>query len=80
MTARHLRPSPDWIIERRRPAPPADDVGFWSAVGVICLIVALGLAGMFLALDGIARAFDRPEACRTLTAAECSAYHQESRK
>ena len=76
---RHLRPSPDRIIERRRPAPPADDGGFWSAVGVICLIVALGLAGLFLALDGIARAFERPAACQALTAAECAALIEEGR-
>lgn len=57
----------------QRSAAARDDT-FWAVTGIACLIF---LAVAFVVADGIARAFDRPEVCRTLTAAECSAYHQE---
>ena len=77
--AAYLRPSPDEIIEANRPqreAPETPDrAGLMIGIGVALFVVMLGL----VAADGIARAFDRPDACRALTAAECAAYFQEAR-
>lgn len=79
MTA-HLnlaRPSPDRIIEAHRPLQPepADHGGLKIAIGLALFAVMLALVW----LDGIPRAFDRPEACRSLSAVECTAKLQEAR-
>ena len=81
MTVHHLnlaRPSPDRIIEARRSfqPEPADHSAFKIAIGLALFVVMLALVW----LDGIPRAFERPEACRTLSAVECTAKLQESRK
>lgn len=81
MTAHHLnlaRPSPDRIIEANRPfrPEPADHGTLKIAVGLALFVVMLALVW----LDGIPRAFERPEACRNLSAVECTAKLQESRK
>ena len=81
MTAHHLnlaRPSPDRIIEAHRPRQPepADHGTLKIAVGLALFVVMLALVW----LDGIPRAFERPEACRNLSAVECTAKLQESRK
>ena len=81
MTVHHLnlaRPSPDRIIEARRPRQPepADHGALKIAVGLALFVVMLALVW----LDGIPRAFERPEACRNLSAVECTAKLQESRK
>lgn len=72
------RPSPDRIIEANRPfrPEPTDHGGLKIAIGLAMFAVMLALVW----LDGIPRAFERPEACRTLTAVECTAKLQESRK
>ena len=80
MTARLnlVRPSPDRIIEANRPfrPEPADHGTLKIAVGLALFVVMLALVW----LDGIPRAFERPEACRNLSAVECTAKLQESRK
>ena len=81
MTVHHLnlsRPSPDRIIEANRPfrPEPADHSTLKIAVGLALFVVMLALVW----LDGIPRAFERPEACRNLSAVECTAKLQESRK
>ena len=78
MTDRTLRPSPDRIIEARRPfrPEPPDHGALKIAIGLALFLVMLALVW----LDGIPRAFERPEACRNLSAVECTAKLQESRK
>ena len=49
----------------------------WGAVGIACLIVA---AFAFVIGDGIARAFERPAGCETLSAYECAAAIEEARR
>lgn len=75
---RPARPSSDRVIEARR-APQrspeaAEYTPFWAIVGVVCLIA---LAVALVTADGIARAFERPDACLTLSAQECAAKLQE---
>lgn len=72
--SRHLRPHPDRIIEARRPAPPAPRDPLYLP-GLLGVAVALLLICAFG--NALARAFERPEACRNLTAAECAAFFQE---
>lgn len=81
MTARLnlvCRPSPDRIIEANRlcQPEPADHGALKIAIGLALFFVMLALVW----LDGIPRAFERPEACRNLSAVECTAKLQESRK
>ena len=57
---------------QRREAAREDT--FWAVAGIACLIA---LAVAFVVADGIARAFERPDGCRSLSAHECTAYHQE---
>lgn len=81
MTVHHLnlaRPSPDRIIEANRRDTQADLSDYAAlkiGVGVALFLVMLALVW----LDGIPRAFDRPEACRNLSAVECTAKLQEAR-
>ena len=75
MTAHYIRPSPDRIIEANRPCQPepADHGALKIAIGLALFLVMLALVW----LDGIPRAFERPEACRTLSAVDCTAKLQE---
>lgn len=73
MNTRSIRPLPDRIIEARRAAPPAETPSYlFGLVGVLVALLVIFLVG-----DSIARAVVRPEACRTLTAAECAAAIEE---
>ena len=55
-------------------SPEAREDVFWAVTGIACLIA---LSVIFVVADGIARAFERSDGCRSLSAHECTAYHQE---
>ena len=71
------RPSPDRIIEANRlcQPEPSDHGALKIAIGLALFVVMLALVW----LDGIPRAFERPEACRNLSAVECTAKLQDAR-
>lgn len=83
VASRTTRPSPDRVTGVMRPAPARnalaaqEDRDLWRTLALILGAVAVVLTLIFVTLNGIARALDRPEACRGLTAPECTAKLQE---
>lgn len=79
MSVHYIRPMPEEQIDLTRDTQAAEDRQFWLGLTALIAALVLPVLVLFLAAEGIARAFDRPEACRALTAHECTAKLQGER-